>query len=49
MCEWVQMTVDGRAISIKSSDCNWCGCPNSDKSGQHSYYNGVCLQCGAKE
>lgn len=33
----------------KTDDCNYCGCPDSRHYGDHSFYNGECLSCGAKQ
>lgn len=50
MCEFVTLTdANGTSYTEKTSDCNYCACSTSQRYGDHSYYNGVCLQCGAKE
>lgn len=50
MCDWTTLTdANGDTHTVKSSDCNYCGCSTSSRYGQHSFYNGVCLQCGATE
>lgn len=47
MCEWVTITdSNGQVYSEKSSDCNYCGCPNSDSAGKHAFYEGKCIHCG---